>query len=229
MSSASLPEPPTDTLITTKQPPSHLVASTLKKQPTVSTRRQHPLDARFDRLIKDVLPSAPYLLCLRNRSAQYHGRDRYYWRKDTHFDEDEEELQYLTFRPTHDGTILYAHGQWDDGNGGIAPKEFHSSQASSGQTPLKGQVTTKKITLADYAKMDKSKSKTPDPNDSNVKQAPEKISQDVSEAPKKEAEKMNDDTRSISDPVSVPQKIKDKEEAVDPGRKRYVSLEFPLM
>lgn len=127
--------------------------------------QQHSVDLKLEHLQKNVLPSAPYLLRLKARSAQYHPRERYYWRKDTLFDEDEEELQYLTFRQIHDDTLLHAHGQWDDGNGGLVPKEIPSSQASSGRTPIAAQVAKKKISLADYQKMDKSKAK---PSDMNV-------------------------------------------------------------
>ena len=145
--------------------------------------QQHPVDLKLEHLQKNVLPSAPYLLRLKARSAQYHPRERYYWRKDTLFDEDEEELQYLTFRQTHDDTLLHAHGQWDDGNGGIVPKELPSSQASSGRTPIAAQVAKKKISLADYQKLDKSKAKSSDMNLTALKgpiEAPAKDAKDDS-------------------------------------------------
>ena len=203
MSSASPPAPFADDFVSIKHPSSQSVTSAIKKQPSGSARRQHPLDAKFGRLIRDILPSAPYLLRLRNRSAQYNGRDRYYWRKDTHFDEDEEELQYLTFRPTHDGTILYAQGQWDDGNGGIAPKDFPSSQASSGRTPLVGQVATKKITLADYAKLDRSKSRTPKMSNTGTNENVGKASEEAGEVSKMQEEKVAEDANPNAESVSV--------------------------
>ena len=229
MSSTSPQQPPTDASITTKQLPSQRAESSFKKQPSGTTQRQHPLDAKFDRLIRDVFPPAPYLLRLRHPSAQYHGRDRYYWRKDTHFQEDEEELQYLTFRPNHDGTILYAHGQWDDGNGSMAPKDFPSSQASSGQTPSTGLAPKKKITLADYAKMDKTKPATPNTNDASITQAIgpiEKTSREPSEAPKKEAVKVDDEVHHDLRAESVLESAKDDGNPTDRVLKRCVECEF---
>lgn len=43
------------------------------------------------------------------------------WRRGTQFDEDEEQLQYLSFRqPFNNDTILKPIHDWGDGNGGIA-------------------------------------------------------------------------------------------------------------
>lgn len=43
------------------------------------------------------------------------------WRRGTHFDEDEEQLQYLSFgQPFNADTILKPIYSWHDGNGGIA-------------------------------------------------------------------------------------------------------------
>lgn len=53
--------------------------------------------------------------------------------------------------------MLRAHGQWDNGNGGLAPTEEPPSQTSSGRTPLAGQSAIKRISLADYKNRDKSK------------------------------------------------------------------------
>lgn len=216
MSSTSPQKPPADALITTKSPPTQSVLSSFKIQQSGSTRRQHPVDARLDRLIKDVLPPAPYLLRLRNPSAQYHGRERYFWRKDTPFKEDEEELQYLTFRPTHDGTILFAHGQWDDGNGNIAPKEFLSSQNSSRQTPSTGQVPKKKITLADYAKMDKSKTGI-----IKATGEAEKTFQEFSEASKMDTGKLDMEVQHKTHGGSSPKGAKEEGKATERALKRY--------
>ena len=220
MSSSSLPKPSSIAPVVTKQS-GRSTAPTLK-QPGHPLNHRHPLDAKLDRLKRDVLPPAPYLLRLRDRSAQYHVRDRYYWKKDTHFNEEEEELQYLTFRQTHDGTILHAHGQWDDGNGGIAPKDFPSSQTSSGQTPLIGQAAKKKITLADYQKLDKSKPRTSEVNATAVKGPVKKGSQDISEVPKKEAEKAECEAKKDRIDSNV-KAIETNKKVPEPHRKRYVS------
>ena len=53
------------------------------------------------------------------------------WRRGTHFDEDEEQLQYLSFRQHFNAdTILKPIHSWDDGNGGIAKnwKAQHSGR-----------------------------------------------------------------------------------------------------
>lgn len=121
-----------------------------------SVPRPLPPDFNLDRVIADTLPSAPYLLRLEPQSAQARYSNTY-WQRDTPFTADEEELQYLTFIPDHHGSLLRAHGNWDDGNGGIAPPEDPSSRTSSGRTSQAGQVVKKKITLADYKNRDKSK------------------------------------------------------------------------
>lgn len=81
------------------------------------------------------------------------------WRIGTHFDSNEEELQYLTFKDrTNDLTPgLLCRGGWDDGKGGIAPPEEPHSRTSSDGTPLQGQGQKKKISLADYNKRDRNK------------------------------------------------------------------------
>ena len=218
MSSSSLRELQSDAPAITKQSSASVTSSL--KQPSLPIKHQHPLDAKLDRLTRDVLPSAPYLLRLRDRSAQYHIRDRYYWKKDTHFNEDEEELQYLTFRQTHDGTILHAHGQWDDGSGGIAQKEFPSSQTSSGQTPLAGQAAKKKISLADYKKLDKTKPRTSDMSTTAVKEPFKRSSQEMSEMRKMEAEKTESEVKGRID-TNV-KTVETQKRATEPVRKRYV-------
>lgn len=76
--------------------------------------------------------STPYILTV-------HGKHPFYldpsqkgvWRRGTHFDEDEEQLQYLSFRqPFNTDTILKPILSWDDGNGGIAKngKAQHSGR-----------------------------------------------------------------------------------------------------
>ena len=92
----------------------------------------------------------------------------------------------MTFRQTHDGTLLQAYGQWDDGNGAIAPKEDPLSQTSSGRTPLTGQGAKKKISLADYKRLDKTKPRASDVNATAIKGPTETKVQDMNGAMKKE-------------------------------------------
>lgn len=193
--------------------------SSTVQQPSIPANTEHPVDAKLERLRKDILPSSPYLLRLKARSAQYHARDRYYWRKDTHFDEDEEELQYLTFRQLHEDTLLHAHGQWDDGNGGIAPKELPSSQASSGRTPVAAQVAKKKISLADYQKLDKSKPRALDMSATALKGPLETHSQSTKGAPKKEGERAQGEAKGGVDQDTNAVETREKISGID--CKRY--------
>ncbi|KAL9099885.1 MAG: hypothetical protein Q9163_004677 [Psora crenata] len=128
-------------------------------RPTKSTSSlPGTLDAKLDRLIREILPPTPYIL----RLEQSHGRrlptpsQSYHWMQGTLFSNDEQELQYMTFRRPADG-MLHAHGQWDDGKGGIALRDGPASQTSSGRTPLQNQSVKKKISLADYKKRDKTR------------------------------------------------------------------------
>ena len=68
----------------------------------------------------------------------------------------------MTFRRPLDN-MLHAHGQWDDGRGGIAIHDKSLSHNSSGHTPLQGLGVKKKITLADYKNRDKSKNGVREP------------------------------------------------------------------
>ena len=130
----------------------------LSSPSTTVAKSQDAIDSRLDQLIKDVLPSSPYIL----RLQQAPGRrlpqpsQAYHWKLGDLFTLGEQELQYMTFRRPMEG-MLQAHGQWDDGNGSIAPRDQTISHTSSGQTPLQGSSVKKKITLADYKNRDKSK------------------------------------------------------------------------
>ena len=122
---------------------------------------EQPVDARFRRLKAKVLPATPYILHVKStyRQSPDHAN---LWQIGTHFDLNEEELQYLTFKDrTNDLTPgLFCRGGWDDGKGGLAPPEEHYSRTSSDGTPLQGQGQKKKISLADYNRRDKNKSAT---------------------------------------------------------------------
>ena len=125
--------------------------------PTKSESSLQVIDKKIDQLIEEILPYSPYIL----RVQQSHGRrlpapsQSYHWMKGTPFSLEEQELQYMTFRRPHDG-MLHAHGQWDDGNGGIAPRDGTASQTSSGRTPFQNQSAKKKISFADYKNRDRS-------------------------------------------------------------------------
>ena len=139
-------------------PHKDLTSKDTPQPPDSASTYIHPVDARLAHIFKDILPTAPYLLRL-NPGALQAPSSSYSWRRDTHFEASEEELQYLTFRRDHEGTFLHAHGQWDDGHGNIAPLGDSMSRTSSGHTPLLGRAPKRKITLADYHNRDKSKTK----------------------------------------------------------------------
>ena len=124
-----------------------------------ATISQQLVERRLERIFRDIFPTAPYLLRI-HPHPQFLSPFESFWQRDTHFDEDEEELQFLTFRRNFDHTILNAHGQWDDENGNIAPPEDPISQSSSARTPMPGQTPRRKITLAEYSKRDKTRPKT---------------------------------------------------------------------
>lgn len=130
----------------------------LSEAQRTTNKAEHPVDARFRRLKAKVLPETPYILHVRStyRQSPEHAN---LWRLGSHFDPNEEELQYLTFKDrTNDLTPgLFCRGGWDDGKGGLAPPEEPNSRTSSDGTPLQGQGQKKKISLADYNKRDKNK------------------------------------------------------------------------
>ena len=122
------------------------------------SKRQAAIDARLDELIKDELPFTPYIFRIQHAEGRKLPQPTHsqHWRTGTPFAADEQELQYMTFRRPTD-LLIRSHGQWDDGKGGIAPREVPGSHTSSGRTPLNGPSARKKITLADYKNRDKSK------------------------------------------------------------------------
>lgn len=128
--------------------------------------KEHPIDARLDRINDNVLPTAPYLLGAEcTLTSQYVQRVYHHtlndWRKGTNFEAHEEKLQYMTFKDrSADGSIrgLHARGGWDDGNGAIAPLEASSSRSSTDFSATAGP--RKKITLAEYK--NKARNKAPE-------------------------------------------------------------------
>ena len=130
-------------------------ASAASSQPP-QKNKEHPIDARLDRINDNILPTAPYLLSAEcTLTAQYVQRAYHHtlndWRKGTNFEPHEEKLQYMTFKDrSADGSVrgLHARGGWDDGNGAIAPLEVSSSRSSTDFSATAGP--RKKITLAEY-------------------------------------------------------------------------------
>ena len=124
----------------------------------MTDKAEQLVDARFRQLKAKILPESPYILHVRTTYRQ-NPEHANLWRTGTHFELNEEELQYVTFKDrTNDSTPgLFCRGGWDDGRGGLAPPEEPYSRTSSDGTPLQGQGHKKKISLADYNRRDKNK------------------------------------------------------------------------
>ena len=142
-----------------------MTAPSISSQPP-QQNKEHPVDARLDRINDTILPTAPYLLGAEcTLTAQYVQRAYHHtlndWRKGTNFEPHEEKLQYMTFKDRlGDRSIkgLHARGGWDDGNGAIAPLEASSSRSSTDFSTAAGP--RKKITLAEYK--NKARNKAPE-------------------------------------------------------------------
>ena len=124
----------------------------------MTDQAEQPVDARIRRLKAKILPESPYILYVRStyRQSPEHAN---LWQIGTHFDLNEEELQYLTFKDRTDDLTpgLFCRGGWDDGKGGLGPPEEPYSRTSSDGTPFQGQGHKKKISLADYNRRDRNK------------------------------------------------------------------------
>ena len=133
-------------------------ATKLPQTQRMTDKAEQLVDARFRRLKDKILPESPYILHVRTTYRQ-NPEHASLWRTGTHFEVNEEELQYVTFKDrTNDSTPgLFCRGGWDDGRGGLAPPEEPYSRTSSDGTPLQGQGHKKKISLADYNKRDRNK------------------------------------------------------------------------
>lgn len=179
-----------------------------------NVEQENPFGARIRRLNTEILPSAPYLL----RLSQHAGRRAhsqgapYSWNTGNLFETHEQELQYMSFRRMDDAPMLHAHGQWDDGNGGIAPPEDPASQTSSNRTPLAGSGLKKKITLADYKNRDKKKSVD--------------IETKASEFGNKSETRLRDDETKATEPSKSAEKSRVAATAADP--KSEPQSEVPL-
>ncbi|KAI9699353.1 MAG: hypothetical protein M1836_002964 [Candelina mexicana] len=128
-------------------------SKTLPAKPTTKPELDDPdnIDARLQRLIKNVLPKSPYLLTVpSNNPYRVHHQQANNWKINSPFDTDEEDLQYMSFLYRDwDDSILVARGNWDDEgrimeNGTSSRTELRSGTS----TPSQGQK--KKITLSDY-------------------------------------------------------------------------------
>ena len=133
-------------------------ATKLLQTQRMTDKAEQLVDARFRQLKDKILPESPYILHVRTTYRQ-NPEHANLWRTNTHFEPNEEELQYVTFKDrTNDSTPgLFCRGGWDDGRGGLAPPEEPYSRTSSDGTPLQGQGHKKKISLADYNRRDKNK------------------------------------------------------------------------
>ena len=113
------------------------------------------LDQTLDDLFKDVLPSTPYI-CRFPPPGPSQPPHRptpldwdQHWKRGSFWKSGEFELQYLTFN-RHPGGPLQSHGNWDDGNGGLASSAKAKSHISKAQTPTQVPGVKKTISLADY-------------------------------------------------------------------------------
>ena len=133
-------------------------ATRLPQTQRMTDKAEQLVDAQFRRLKDKILPESPYILHVRTTYRQ-NPEHANLWRTGTHFELNEEELQYVTFKDrTNDSTPgLFCRGGWDDGRGGLARPEETYSRTSSDGTPLQGQGHKKKISLADYNRRDKNK------------------------------------------------------------------------
>ena len=112
------------------------------------------LNARLGHISKRVLPSAPYMLTVPSDQpytlTSYQAND---WRRNTPFDVNEEQLQYMSFlsRDFDDG-LIRAIGGWDNDKGEIIDNTSSrlEDSRSGTTTPRPGQTTGKKISLAEY-------------------------------------------------------------------------------
>lgn len=133
------------------------------KVPT--TKSEHPTELKLERLTKEVLPTAPFMLAGFDSLNEDYMRHHYpqnasNLRKNSLFKPGEADLQYLTFKDRSgdpDVRCMYTKGGWDDGHGRIAAPEEMRSRTSSDSTPRPGQPPKKKITLAEYKNKDRSR------------------------------------------------------------------------
>ncbi|KAI4203902.1 MAG: hypothetical protein LQ350_001524 [Teloschistes chrysophthalmus] len=123
-----------------------------------TARKPDKTDRVLERLREDILPDVPYLmeLCapLYPRHVNASQGHVEHWPRVPQFDDNEGQLQYMTFLPhtMRGDTMLRTSGDWDDGNGRIKPPAAKriSGSSSDGLSPLPGQPPKKTISLQSY-------------------------------------------------------------------------------
>ena len=129
--------------------------SDLPKDPKVQESTElEKLNARLSHISKKILSASPYLLTVpSDRPYNINPHQANDWRRQTPFDANEEQLQYMSFlnREFDDG-LIRAIGGWDNEKGEImdtTTTATHGSRSGT-TTPRPGQAPGKKISLAEY-------------------------------------------------------------------------------
>ncbi|KAK4938371.1 hypothetical protein LTR10_021170 [Elasticomyces elasticus] len=142
-----------------KRPQDTLKVSKSKEH---STKTIPQVNERLAHLWESILPRQPYLLSVPS-DVPYRHSSRFIntWYEGTPFDEDEEQLQYLSFLP-HLGeheSLLKVEGGWADEQGNRIQEEELSQRTvpASGRNTPADTGNRKKISLKDY----KTKGKSP--------------------------------------------------------------------
>ncbi|KAL8640606.1 MAG: hypothetical protein Q9228_002495 [Teloschistes exilis] len=155
-----------------------------------TARKPDKTDRLLERIREDILPDVPYLMSLcaplypRHVNASQSHVD--HWPRVPHFDDNEGQLQYMTFLPhtMRGDTLLRTSGDWDDGNGRIKPPAAKriSGSSSDGLSPLPGQPPKKTISLQNYKlkKAGQASARTsPKPATSNLKETNSRLISDT--------------------------------------------------
>ena len=129
--------------------------SDLPKDPKVQESSElEKLNARLSHISKKILSASPYLLTVpSDRPYNINPHQANDWRRQTPFDVNEEQLQYMSFlnREFDDG-LIRAVGGWDNDKGELMDTiatAAHGSRSGT-TTPRPGQAPGKKISLAEY-------------------------------------------------------------------------------
>lgn len=134
------------------------VSNTIERSltPTLSSAKNPPelveLDARLKFISQQVIQPSPYLLTIpTNNPCRLNPEQASDWRRGTPFGPDEEHLQYVSFLPNWDDSIIQPVGGWDNDKGEIAETPTFEMQRARSGTMTPGQNGVKKIlTLAEY-------------------------------------------------------------------------------
>lgn len=110
------------------------------------------LDQRLTHIIKHKIQPSPYILTVpSDRPYNRDPRAFHDWRRGTPFDEDEEQLQYLSFLADWDDGLIRPVGGWDNVKGEIMDRS-NSQQSNMSTTSVVGSTKKIKYSLADYKK-----------------------------------------------------------------------------